>query len=113
MQAGDTLQGIARHAYGDSRLWYLIAEANGLASDRDLRGGVTVTIPNRVTGSHNDYRTFKPYDPGRLLGDTQPTMPAPQAHGGGGHHGGCGGVGKILVAVVAIVAVVYLSLIHI
>ena len=23
VQAGDTLQGIARHAYGDSRLWYL------------------------------------------------------------------------------------------
>lgn len=86
----------------------LIYDANGLASDRDQRVGVTVTIPNRVTGSQNDYRTFNPYDPGsRLLGATPPMMPAPQAHGGGCHHGGCGGVGKIPVAVVVIVAVVY------
>lgn len=79
IQAGDTLQTIAQQAYGDSRLWYLIAEANGLASDRDLRVGATVTIPNRVTGNHNDYKTFKPYDPGKLIGDTQPTMPVPEA----------------------------------
>ena len=56
IQAGDTLQSIAQQAYGDSRLWYLVAEANGLASDRDLRVGATVTIPNRVSGNHNDYK---------------------------------------------------------
>ncbi len=105
IQAGDTLQTIAQQAYGDSRLWYLIAEANGLASDRDLRVGATVTIPNRVTGNHNDYKTFKPYDPGKLIGDTQPTMPVPEADSGGG--GGCGGIGKIFVAVVAVVATVF------
>ena len=44
IQAGDTLQSIAQKAYGDSRLWYLIAEANGLAGDRDLRVGATVTV---------------------------------------------------------------------
>ena len=60
-----------------------MAEANGLASDRDLRVGATVTIPNRVSGNHNDYKTFKPYDPGKLIGDTQPTMPVPEADGGG------------------------------
>ncbi|KRC72993.1 hypothetical protein ASE30_09175 [Achromobacter sp. Root83] len=98
IQAGDTLQTIAQQAYGDSRLWYLVAEANGLASDRDLRVGATVTIPNRVTGNHNDYKTFKPYDPGKLIGDTQPTMPVPAADSGGGG-GGCGGIGKIFVAV--------------
>ncbi len=74
IQPGDTLQTIAQQAYGDSRLWFLVAEANGLASDRDLRVGATVTIPNRVSGNHNDYKTFKPYDPGKLIGDTQPTM---------------------------------------
>ncbi|UIP21724.1 LysM peptidoglycan-binding domain-containing protein [Achromobacter deleyi] len=105
IQAGDTLQTIAQQAYGDSRLWYLVAEANGLASDRDLRVGATVTIPNRVTGNHNDYKTFKPYDPGKLIGDTTPTMPVPEADSGGG--GGCGGIGKIFVAVVAVVATVF------
>ena len=48
IQPGDTLQTIAQQAYGDSRLWFLVAEANGLASDRDLRVGATVTIPNCV-----------------------------------------------------------------
>jgi len=38
----------------------LIYDANDLASDRDLRVGVTVTIPKRVMGSHNDYRIFNP-----------------------------------------------------
>ena len=98
IQPGDTLQTIAQQAYGDSRLWFLVAEANGLASDRDLRVGATVTIPNRVSGNHNDYKTFKPYDPGKLIGDTQPTMPVPEADGGGLRQvwqfdpgGGCGG----------------------
>ncbi|MBK4738031.1 LysM peptidoglycan-binding domain-containing protein [Noviherbaspirillum pedocola] len=40
VQAGDTLQGIAQNAYGDSGLWYLIAQANGLASDAELRVAV-------------------------------------------------------------------------
>uniref|UniRef100_UPI000E202C88 LysM peptidoglycan-binding domain-containing protein n=1 Tax=Achromobacter sp. DH1f TaxID=1397275 RepID=UPI000E202C88 len=105
IQAGDTLQSIAQQAYGDSRLWYLVAEANGLASDRDLRVGATVTIPNRVSGNHNDYKSFKPYDPGKLIGDTQPTMPVPKPDSGGG--GGCGGIGQIFVAVVAVVATVF------
>ncbi|WP_115597041.1 LysM peptidoglycan-binding domain-containing protein, partial [Achromobacter sp. DH1f] len=105
IQAGDTLQSIAQQAYGDSRLWYLVAEANGLASDRDLRVGATVTIPNRVSGNHNDYKSFKPYDPGKLIGDTQPTMPVPKPDSGGG--GGCGGIGMIIVAVVAVVATVF------
>jgi nucleoid-associated protein YgaU len=32
VRTGDTLQSIAQGAYGDSALWYRIAEANGLAS---------------------------------------------------------------------------------
>jgi hypothetical protein len=37
--AGDTLQSIAKGAYGDASLWYLIADANGLSSNADLRTG--------------------------------------------------------------------------
>ncbi|WP_236756383.1 hypothetical protein [Achromobacter pulmonis] len=57
-----------------------------------------------MSGNHNDYKTFKPYDPGKLIGDTQPTMPVPKPDSGGG--GGCGGIGMIIVAVVAVVATV-------
>jgi len=52
VQAGDTLQGIAQSAYGDSALWYLVAEANGLSSDADLRVGQTLTIPNSTKRPH-------------------------------------------------------------
>lgn len=100
VQGGDTLQSIARSAYGDSGLWYRIAEANGLSSDRDLRVGQTLNIPNKVGGVHNDSQTFEPYDPSRVVGDTTPNLPMPSASGG------CGAVGMIIVAIVAVVATV-------
>lgn len=58
---GDTLQSIAQSAYGDGKLWYRIAEANGLSGDRDLRVGQTLNLPNLVGTVHNDVDTFKPY----------------------------------------------------
>ncbi|MDB5838576.1 MAG: rane protein of unknown function, partial [Herminiimonas sp.] len=100
--AGDTLQSIAQGAYGDSRLWHLIAEANGLSGSRDLRVGQTLTVPNRVGTIHNDASSFRPYDQSRIAGDTTPNLPAPQH----GDHG-CGGFGQILVVIVAIVVTVY------
>lgn len=106
MQAGDTLQSIAQTAYGDSKLWYLIADANGLSGDRDMRVGQAINIPNRVAGNRNDYKTFKPYDAGKIIGDTTPTMPVPEPEDSGGG-GGCGGIGTIIVAVVAVVATVF------
>ncbi|MFM0649378.1 LysM domain-containing protein [Paraburkholderia bryophila] len=35
VMTGDTLQSIARSAYGDNPLWYLIADANNLRSGAD------------------------------------------------------------------------------
>lgn len=90
-------------AYGDSSLWYLIAEANGLSGNSDLRVGQTLSIPNRVTAQSNNASTFKPYDPSRVVGDTSPNLPQPPASGGGG----CGGLGQILMVVVAVVVAVY------
>jgi YD repeat-containing protein len=75
VRQGDSLQSIARSAYGDSRLWYRIAEANGLGSDDDLRVGQTLTIPAGVGTVHNDGDTFEPYDPSRVVGDTTPSLP--------------------------------------
>ncbi|MDB5856274.1 MAG: rane protein of unknown function [Herminiimonas sp.] len=100
VQAGDTLQGIAQSAYGDSQLWYLIADANGIQGNSDLRVGQTLQLPNRVGTIHNDARAFKPYEPGKVMGDTTPNLPAPS----GGDD--CGGFGMILVIVVAVVVTV-------
>jgi YD repeat-containing protein len=102
VRGGDTLQGIAQASYGDASLWYLIANANGLRGDQDLRIGQTLVIPSRVGGAHNTADTFKPYDPSKVVGDTTPNLPVPQSDGGGG----CGALGIILTIVIVIVAVV-------
>lgn len=103
--AGDTLASIAKSVFGDSSLWYLIADANGLSGDRDLRVGQTITVPNRVTGAKNSASSFKPYNPGEVVGNTTPNLPSPPSGGGGG--GGCGGLGMIIMIVVAVVATIY------
>ena len=102
VRSGDTLQSIAQASYGDASLWYLIANANGLRGDQDLRIGQTLVIPSRVGGVHNTADTFKPYDPSKVVGDTTPNLPVPQSDGGGG----CGALGIILTIVIVIVAVV-------
>ncbi len=100
VQQGDTLQSIARGAYGDAKLWFRIAEANGLSSDADLRVGQSLTVPNIAASIHNDGSTFKPYDPSKITGDTTPTLPPPPK-------GGCGAIGQIIMVVVAIVVTIY------
>ncbi|HZY15042.1 MAG TPA: LysM peptidoglycan-binding domain-containing protein, partial [Ramlibacter sp.] len=99
VRSGDTLQTIAQAAYGDSALWYRIAEANGLASSTDLKVGQTLNIPNRVGTVHNDASTFKPYDPSRITGDVTPNLPMPKD--------GCGGVGQLLMVIVAVIVTIY------
>lgn len=105
--AGESLQSIAKSVYGDSSLWYLIADANGMSGDRDLRVGQTLTTPNRVTGAKNNASTFKPYNPGEVVGNTTPNLPNPPAQSSGGGGGGCGGLGSIIVLVVVVVATIY------
>jgi hypothetical protein len=99
VQTGDTLQSIAQGAYGDSALWYRIAEANGLVTSTDLKVGQTLNIPNRVSTIHNNDTTFKPYDPSRITGDLTPNLPMPES--------GCGGVGQLLMMIVTIVVAIY------
>ncbi|MBK9445112.1 MAG: LysM peptidoglycan-binding domain-containing protein [Betaproteobacteria bacterium] len=108
VSAGDTLRGIALAMFGDAQLWYLIADANGLKSDADLKVGRNLVMPNKVTNLRNAHDTFKPYEPGKIIGDTTPTLPNPPPPPAPKKKGkkGCGGVGAIVVAVVAIVATV-------
>ncbi|AJK45877.1 LysM peptidoglycan-binding domain-containing protein [Burkholderia plantarii] len=97
---GDTLQSVASALWGDSSLWYILADANGLKNGDELRLGQLLTVPNKVTNIHNNATTFKPYDPGRAIGDTQPTLPSPPPPPSQG--GGCGGFAQVISVVVAV-----------
>ncbi|KVT75692.1 hypothetical protein WT25_02040 [Burkholderia territorii] len=100
VRAGDTLKSVASALWGDSSLWYILADANGLKSTDELRAGQLLTVPNKVTNVHNTATTFKPYDPGLAIGNTQPTLPAPPPPPG---PSGCGGLVSIIAIVVAVV----------
>ncbi|WP_418124768.1 deaminase domain-containing protein [Variovorax sp. 160MFSha2.1] len=97
----DTLQTIAKGAYGDSSLWYLIADANGLSGNADLRAGQVLRIP-AATSSANNANTFKPYDPSKIANDSPTMMATPQSQGGG-----CGAIGQIIMVVVAVVVTIF------
>ncbi|WP_038291721.1 LysM peptidoglycan-binding domain-containing protein [Zooshikella ganghwensis] len=99
---GDTLQSIARALWGDSSLWFLIADANGIEDPQALKEGLVLTIPNKVTNIHNNSSTYRPYQPGLALGDTSPTLPdmPPPPH----KEGACGGAAELIIMVVAIAA---------
>ncbi|WP_459204014.1 DNA/RNA non-specific endonuclease [Ralstonia pseudosolanacearum] len=103
IKSGDTLESIAQSAYGDSQLWYQIAQANGLSGNADLRVGQIINIPTRVGGTHNTANTFAPYDPSKVEGSTSPNLPAPSSDDGGG----CGVIGQVIMIVVAIVVTIY------
>ncbi|MGF6637641.1 LysM peptidoglycan-binding domain-containing protein [Paraburkholderia sp. MM6662-R1] len=100
MRDGDTLQSIASSLWGDATLWYILADANGLKGDDVLKAGQMLTVPNQVTNVHNTATTFKPYDPGKAIGNTQPTLPDPPPPPG--KDGGCGGVAQIFAVVIAV-----------
>ncbi len=73
VQAGDTLESIAQTVYGNSQLSYILAEANGL-QDSGLVVGQRIVVPS-VTTHSNDANTFQPYNPGKIIGSTTPTLP--------------------------------------
>jgi len=92
VQAGDTLQGIAAQLWGDSALWYKLAEANGLVGDEALIEGTTLTVPPGVIRNTYNASTFTPYDPNDILGNVAPKQKHP------GHGPGCGIMGQIMIA---------------
>ncbi|GKS77164.1 hypothetical protein AVME950_19730 [Acidovorax sp. SUPP950] len=101
---GETLKDIARNVLGDAKLWWRIAEANGLAvsGDGQLAAGQTLSVPKLALNANN-VDTFQPYDPSRVTGSMDPNLPAPAGQGGGG----CGGLGKIIMVAIAVVVAVY------
>ncbi|KAG9609068.1 hypothetical protein KCV01_g4047, partial [Aureobasidium melanogenum] len=108
VHANDTLPGIAQAIWGDSSLWWMLADANNLTLDAALVPNTVLTVPNKVTNIHNNSSTVRPYDPGRAIGNTQPTLPdAPPPPAPKHQGGGCGGFLQIVAIVVAVVATIY------
>ena len=102
VRAGDTLTGIAAAIYGDSSLWYKIAQVNGVSSpDAALIEGQSLTLPAGVTRNTYNANTFKPYNAAEAIGDTAPTAPEPPKK-----NKNCGALGVILVVIVAVAVTV-------
>ena len=100
-QAGDTLRILAGRIYGDSGLWYLIAQENGLTEpDEALVVGTELRIPNRVVSLSNSSDSFKPFNAADVLGDLTPTQ-KPKAPKG------CGMLGMIIMIVVMVVVTIF------
>ncbi len=104
VREGDTLQGIAQQLFGDSSLWYMLAEANGLSGAQSLAAGTSLIVPDKVTNIHNSARTFEVYDPNRALGDLSPTAAKPPKKAGK-----CGMFGMIMLVVIAVAVTVVTS----
>ena len=93
VQNGDSLKSIALQVYGDSSLWYLIADANGLSNGDEragsaqgsleqpttggLQSGTQLSIPAVNDGQHFSSSTHKVYNPNNIIGDTSATNPTP------------------------------------
>ncbi len=101
-KGGETLAAIAAQAWGDSSLWYKLADANGLAAGSTLAAGQILTIPAGVMRSTHNASTFNPYDPAAAVGDTTPTAPIPQTPTRAAGKKGCGTFGVILMIAVAV-----------
>lgn len=99
---GETLRSIAMRIYGTESLWYVLATANGLDGSEDLVAGMTLSVPD-VKVSSNDAKTFKPYNPGEIIGSTAPQLdyvpPPPPKNS-------CSVLQVILTIVVVVIAVV-------
>ncbi|NBO39754.1 hypothetical protein EBU99_14405, partial [bacterium] len=84
LQAGDSLERVALQVYGDSSLWYLIADANGLSagkselaqSNHALHTGQRLTIPAVATGQHHTNDTRKILGSDYMIGNTAATIQA-------------------------------------
>jgi YD repeat-containing protein len=103
VRSGETLASIAAELWGDAGLWYKLAEANGLGANATLVEGQRLTIPAGVMRSSQNASTFEPYDAAKVLGDTSPTTPTPQAQTqANAKKNKCGILGMILLVVVAV-----------
>ena len=83
--------------WGDSSLWYRLAEANGLTAASALVEGQSLTVPAGVSSNGFSASTFRPYDPAEAVGETSPTSPKPNKK-----NNKCGVFGAILLVAIAV-----------
>ena len=102
VRAGESLSSIAAQLWGDSALWYKIAEANGLSASSALATGQTLRLPSNVMRNTHSAATFQPYDPGEAIGNTAPTTPKPPKDGN------CGVVVQIVIVTIAVMLAIAL-----
>ncbi|GAB3215946.1 LysM peptidoglycan-binding domain-containing protein [Pseudaeromonas pectinilytica] len=101
VQSGDTLQSIAGKQWGDSSLWYVLADANGIESNSLLTDGVQLTIPSVNETLHNTSSTFKPYNASSIIGASEAQPIAPPAPSQ------CGAMLVMLVVIIVAAIVTY------
>lgn len=84
LQVGDTLESVARQIYGDSSLWYLIADANGITNRNSVAGqdgqlhiGQRLNIPAAADSQHHNSSTHKVINGNQLIGNISATIPLP------------------------------------
>jgi YD repeat-containing protein len=99
-RAGETLRSVAQQLWGDSSLWYKLAEANGIQGDMALAQGQRLNVPAGITRTHHNAATFRPYDANEATGNVSPTTPKPAKKNK------CGVFGQILLAAIAIAVTV-------
>ncbi len=112
LQSGDSLESIALQVYGDSSLWYLIADANGLSERKSVAGhtgsmqiGQRLNIPPASIGQHHTSKTHKVLNSTQMIGSTSATTPLPPVPPPVPKKNASSLFAKIVVAVVAVVAV--------
>jgi YD repeat-containing protein len=101
VQGGDTLQSIADAAYGNRSMWYLIAEANNLLGDEELKAGQVLRIPTSSNSGPINADTHAVYNQNEIIDGTLPNLTSPSSGGG------CSTLLQILVVVVAVVVATY------
>jgi YD repeat-containing protein len=98
--AGENLRSVAMNLWGDSSLWYKLAEANGLQADSVLLEGQRLNVPAGVTRNTFNASTIKPYDANDAIGNVSPTSPKPKKPNK------CGMFGQLLLTAIAIAVTV-------
>jgi LysM repeat protein len=102
VREGDTLQSIAAQLWGDSSLWYKLAEANGMSAANALVEGQSLVVPAGVSRSSHNASTLKPYDPSEIAGDLSPSATAKSLAARPPRRNHCGMFGQILLVAVAV-----------
>ena len=114
LSSGDTLDSIALQVYGDSSLWYLIADANGI-TDRFARAGekgsqlhvgLRLNLPSVTKGQHNTSATQKVLSSNEWIGDTSAVALTPAPPPKKSHSNFWKTIAKIAVVVTAAVVMV-------